>query len=124
MNAQVGLELLILTSIIMLLSLLVLGAFIYIKSDIDPIVQSASVYEFYNRIIEYKKMAMVSCNNFNVTFEHNFGTDVIIDGNRIEGKFGVVYIKDVHFQGYRMNGSLFKFNLACNSGNFTIGVSR
>lgn len=123
MKGQVGLELILLTSVIMLLSLLTLGAFVYLRYDIEPSIQSSSVYEFYNRMVDYKKIAMTSCNNFNALFEHNFGTDITIEYNLIKGEYGVIYMKDVVFTN-NATGSMFKFKVSCNNGMLEVSIVR
>lgn len=123
MKAQASLEMLLIAAIIFLLSIMVLAGFIYLKSETDISIESASIYEFYSKLSEYRKIALLSCSNYRALIEHNFGADVTIERDGILGKSGKIYFRGVEFLDL-VNGSRFKFNISCSNNILIIRVVR
>ncbi|MEM0471078.1 MAG: hypothetical protein QXL02_02245 [Candidatus Anstonellales archaeon] len=117
MRAQVSVELLLLIGIMAIVSIGMFGSFLVFKSDIDPETASASIYQFYQKIYEHKRLALHSCSNYKYNFNYSFAVPISIEhnSNYISSDIGQVYFNGVRFlTGNRIiNSSKLNFNITC-----------
>ncbi|MCS7122369.1 MAG: hypothetical protein NZ908_00205 [Candidatus Micrarchaeota archaeon] len=125
MRAQVGIEVIMLAGVILMLSLMAIASFLAVKQDIQP--SSASVYEFYNRVEELKRISYHNCQRFRAEFTHDFGDEVEFynNSNYLNGSIGTVYFQNVTFFTNSQNsqrGRSFKFFVNCSAYQLQVSI--
>lgn len=116
---------LLLAGVILLLSSIAIASFLVMKDETYS--SSASLYEFYNRLGELKRLSYHDCQNFRAQFTHDFGEEVEFydNSNYVNSSIGTVRFQNVRFltrPAQSLRARTFQFTVSCSGNELQVSV--